>query len=211
MEARNRFREGWIMLLRPFKFGELSKPLQKMTILYAYSEQPIINMELTEEGKNLLKEAHDNIDKPFGPMIGQSNIWRRGFGEASDEFYNHRISVQLDAIYKQYAKQENYKGEIVQCYVEKQLCRFYPEEYNVISRETFEHLLSCDEQEYQIEVEDSKIFDLPEMKTKLHYLMSRGISRESAMKMNSNDVKDSVIFRPQQAILEIFCRDHEIY
>ena len=50
MIAKHKFREGWIMLKRPFKFGELSKPLQKMTVLYAFSEKPIITMELNAKG-----------------------------------------------------------------------------------------------------------------------------------------------------------------
>lgn len=209
MEAKNRFREGWIMLLRPFDFAELSKPLQKMTILYAYSEQPIISYTLNEKG---LKEMKDLNYYSSGSSVtkGHHAIYSKRFGE-DDETYELRLANAADKIYRDYAKVENYKGQIVQCYVEKQLCRFYPDEYNVISRETFEHLLSCDEQEYKIEIEDQKFFDLKSIKERLFYIQSRGINKDLAKKMSSKEAKDAVIFRPQEAILEMFCREHEIY
>ena len=43
------------MLKRPFAFAELSKPLQKMTILYAFSEKPIITVELNAKGIEKMK------------------------------------------------------------------------------------------------------------------------------------------------------------
>ena len=52
IEAKNKFREGFIILKRPFLFAELKNPLQKYTILWAYSEKPVINKVLTEEGEN---------------------------------------------------------------------------------------------------------------------------------------------------------------
>ena len=121
------------------------------------------------------------------------------------------MSGLYDYIFKTYSTVETYHGQVVQTYVEGQLCKFFPEEYNVISRETFEHLLSCDEQEYQIEVEDPKFFEIGPIKDRLHYIQSRGIDREMAFKMISSEAKDAVIFRPQQAVLEAFCRPHEIY
>lgn len=211
MNAKNKFREGWVMLLRPFDFAELSKPLQKMTILYAYSEQPIVNMVLNEKGVQELEDLNEAWDKKgkIG-IFGGSKIYGIRFGE-SEEDYDDRMGRYLDDIYRKYSTKEDYKGEIVQCYVEKQLCRFYPDEYNVISRETFEHLLSCDENEYKIEIEDSKYFDLKSIKEKIFYIQSRGIPKDIATKMNSVEAKDAVIFRPQEAILEMFCREHEIY
>lgn len=210
MEAKNRFKEGWIMLLRPFDFAELSEPLQKMTILYAYSEQPIINMELNEKGREELEDLNEAWDRKGKVGFHGSQMYAIRFGEPEEQ-YDARMGRYLDDIFRLYSKQENYKGEIVQCYVEKQLCRFYPEEYNVISRETFEHLLTCDEQEYKIDVEDKKFFDLKSIKDRLFYIQSRGIGKNIAMKMSSKEAKDAVIFRPQEAILEMFCREHEIY
>ena len=209
MIAKHRFKEGWVMLLRPFRFAELEKPLQKMTILYAYSEQPIIKMELNEKGIELMDALNEDYGKPMSLTSGRTN-YRKRFGESDDD-YEERISKEVDSIIRNYSTQENYQGEIVQCYVEGELCRFYPGEYNVISRETFDHLLTCDEEEYKIEVEDERYFDIKGIKERLFYIRSRGISKNLAMKMNSGEAKDSVIFRPQPAVLEMFCRDYEIY
>lgn len=208
MKAKDMFREGWIMLLRPFKFGELSKPLQKMTILYAYSEQPIIKMELTQKGKEEMELVSEHYGKTS--ITNHHRVYSKRAFE-SDEVYEARMEKTIDRIYKDHCTQENYQGQIVQCYVEGQLCRFYPGEYNVISRETFDHLLTCDEEEYTIEIEDERYFDIKEIKNRLFYIRSRGIPKNLAMKMNSGEAKDSVIFRPGDAILEMFCREHEIY
>ena len=59
MNAKFKFREGWIMLNRPFKFGELKQPLQKMTVLYAFSEKPILEMTLNLEGQKEYKKLLD--------------------------------------------------------------------------------------------------------------------------------------------------------
>ena len=209
MIAKHRFKEGWIILLRPFRFVELEKPLQKMTILYAYSEQPIIKMELNEKGTEMMQDLNNNYGKPMS-LTKMGSEYRKRFGE-SETIYEDRINSLIDYITKNYSTQENYEGEIVQCYVEGNLCRFHPGEYNVISRETFDHLLTCDEEEYKIEVEDERYFDIKGIKERLFYIRSRGISKNIAMKMNSGEAKDSVIFRPQPAVLEMFCRDYEIY
>lgn len=210
MNAKNKFREGWIMLLRPFEFAELKKPLQKMTILYAYSEKPIINMVLNEKGREELKWLNHYWDKKGGGLSDFHKMYQRRLFE-DDDTYDERMGRYLDKIFRDYCIEEDYKGEIVQCYVEGQMCRFYPEEYNIISRETFEHLLTCDEREYQIEIENKSHFDIKTVKERIFYIQSRGVSKEKAMKMSSKEAKDSVIFRPQQAILEMFCREHEIY
>lgn len=211
MIAKEMFREGWIMLLRPFQFGELSKPLQKMTILYAYSEKPIIERTLNEEGKKKLEELKEHWNQDGkSSMMDYHKTYSKRFGETGAE-YDYRMNEIYNYIFKTYATVEEYHGQIVQTYVEGVLCRFFPEEYNVISRETFEHLLSCDESEYLIEVEDPKFFEIGPIKDRLFYIQSRGIDKELALKMASGEAKDAVIFRPQQAVLEAFCRPHEIY
>lgn len=211
MDAKSRFKEGWIILLRPFDFAELSKPLQKMTILYAYSEKPIINMILTEKGKELLNEWCEYSDKEGKSSVTNMHPFYSRMFRETDKEYKERMDKHYDDIYRLHATQEEYKGELVQCYVEKTLCKFFPEEYNVISRETFEHILTCDEQEYKIEIEDPKFFDTKNIKDKLFYIQSRGINSSMSMKMNAKEAKDAVIFRPQPAILEMFCKEHEIY
>lgn len=197
------------MLKRPFAFAELSKPLQKMTILYAFSEKPIITMELNAKGIEEMKILNESCGKSIVAFGGDIKYKKR-FGE-SDDSYEVRISEYIDQIFIEHSTQENYQGEIVQCYVEGQMCRFYPEEYSVISKETFYHLLTCDDQEYTIDVESEEIFETKALKERLFYIRSRGISKGKAMKMNCGEARDAVIFRPGQAILEMFCREHEIY
>lgn len=208
MDAKLKFREGWVMLNRPFKFAELSKPLQKMTVIYAYSEKPIIEMKLNKKGLELMKEYDENYGKPMS-LLGGSSF--RKLHNESDDLYEARMERIHDYILRTFSTQENYKGEIVQCYVEGIPCRIYPDEYNIISKETFDHLLTCDENEYQVEIENEIMFDTKEIKQKIFYLRNRGIGKEMAIKMNCAEMKDSVIFRPQQAVLDMFCREHEIY
>lgn len=209
MIAKHKFREGWIMLKRPFKFGELSKPLQKMTVLYAFSEKPIITMELNAKGIEEMKILHESYGKGIA-VFGGDIKYKKRFGEDEDS-YEERIAEYTDQIFRAHSTQENYQGEIVQCYVEGEMCRFYPEEYSIISKETFDHLLACDDQEYTIDVESEEIFETKALKERLFYIRSRGISKNRAMKMNCGEARDAVIFRPGQAILEMFCREHEIY
>lgn len=209
MIAKHKFREGWIMLKRPFTFAELSKPLQKMTILYAFSEKPIITMELNAKGIEEMEILNESYGKAIGSFTGDQR-YKKGFGE-SDDSYEERMTKEIDQIFREYSTQENYQGEIVQCYVEGQMCRFYPEEYSIISKETFDHLLTCDDQEYTIDVESEEIFETKALKERLFYIRSRGIPKGKAMKMNCGEARDAVIFRPGQAILNMFCREHEIY
>jgi hypothetical protein len=211
MNAKEMFREGWIMLLQPFKFVELTKPLQKLTILYAFSEKPIIEMTLNEKGREALEELTECWNKGGqSSVLSHNTNYSRRFGEHEDD-YNARMQEQYDYIFKTCTTEANYIGQVVQTYVEGTLCRFYPEEYNVISRETFEYLLSCDHREYQIEMEDPTFFEMGPIKDRLFYLRSRGIDRQMAVKMSSGEARDAVIFRPQPALLELFCRPDEIY
>jgi hypothetical protein len=209
MKAKHMFREGWIMLLRPFQFGELSKPLQKLTVLYAYSEQPIIKMELTQKGVDEMDLVWEYYGKN-GSLGHHHNVYSKRTFE-TDELYELRMEKVINKIWRDHATQENYEGQIVQCYVEGELCRFYPDEYKIISSEFLDYLLTCDEHEYQLEIEDGTIFTTQDMKNKVFYTRSRGIPKTKALKMNSREAKDCVIFRPQQAILDMFCRENEIF
>ena len=186
MNAKNKFREGWIMLLRPFKFAELKKPLQKMTVLYAYSEKPLIDMELNEKGVEQMNLVNEHYGKT--KSLFHHHEHRQGEHE-TDTQYTTRMDKVIDTIMRTYATQENYKGELVQCYVEGELCKFYPEEYSIISRETFDHLLTCDEREYKIEIEDETFFKMKGVKDKIFYTQTRGISKSLATKMNSAEAK----------------------
>ena len=207
MNAKLKFREGWIMLLRPFDFGNLSKPLQKLTILYAYSEKPIIEIQLNDKGKTELELASSLYNKEFVITQASSN-WRKRFQE-SDEDYEERFCRMIDRVYAEQSTVEFYKGEIVQCYVENQLCRFYPHEYSIISQETFDHVLTAEE--YSMDIESKTHFLRKDVAETLHYVRSRGIDKTLAERMASAGAKDAVIFRPWQELLEYFCRKNEIY
>ncbi len=179
MDARLTFKEGWIMLLRPFKFGELKEPLQKLTILYAFSEKPMINMSLSPEGLKEMELLNESYGKNGGLSFHTS--YHKRFKESDDD-YEERIGKEIDRIIKNYSTQEDYEGEIVQCYIENIMCRFYPGEYSIISRETFEHLLICPEEEYTIDIQNPNMFKLKEIRDRLHYIRSRGISENLAKK-----------------------------
>lgn len=209
MKAKDKFREGWIMLLRPFKFAEISQPLQKMTVLYAYSDKPLLSYELNEKGKEEMEKLN-YFSENNSIFSGHHATYSKRLNEDIDEF-DERISKEQDRILSMFSTVEVYKGTIVECYVEGQLCKFFPDEYNVISKETFDHLLVCDEHEYKIDIENETYFATSTIKDRLHYIMSRGIDRDKAMKMASGEAMDNVIFRPQEAVLEMFCREHEIY
>lgn len=208
MKAKTKFREGWIMLLRPFAFAELSKPLQKMTILYAYSEKPMVSYELNTKGREEMAIINDHYGKTS--IVNHHKVYSKRHFE-NEEAYEIRMDSVIDKVIRDFGTEEVYKGELVQCIVEGEICKFYPEEYNVISRETFDHILTCDPHEYIIEVEDNSFFELKDVKNKIFYTQTRGIKKEKAMQMNSNEAKDAVIFRPGPAILEMFCRSNEIY
>ena len=203
MDARLRFKEGWIMLLRPFKFAELKEPLQKLTILYAFSEKPIINLMLTEKGKKLVGNALAAYDG-----LNKRHSLSKGFNE-NDDIYEERFGKAFDELIRINSTVEDYKGEIVQCYVQNQMCRFYPEEYTVISRETFEEVLIAEE--YTMDIETVSYFKEKNIADKLHYIRSRGIDKTLAERMSAIEARDSVIFRPRIELLQLFCRENEIY
>ena len=166
-------------------------------------------MELNAKGIEEMEILNKNYGKPIGSISGDHR-YRIRFGE-DEESYEYRMDRYAAQIIKEHSTQENYHGEIVQCYVEGEMCRFYPEEYSIISKETFDHLLTCDDEEYTIDVESEEIFETKALKERLFYIRSRGIPKGKAMKMNCGEARDAVIFRPGQAILEMFCRKHEIY
>jgi len=56
-DARNRFREGWVMLRRGFVFGELPQPLFPLTIFYAYKSKHVSCT--SKEGLELLDEIYN--------------------------------------------------------------------------------------------------------------------------------------------------------
>lgn len=206
MNAKNKFREGWIMLLRGFKFHELSSPLQHMTMLYAYSNKPLISFELNDKGKELLEDFKENYGKPMTLTSGCSEF-RKRFNEPDDK-YEDRMNQEYDRIYSNYQNVEVYNGEIVECYVEGVTCKFYPDEYKVISQETFGEVINGDA--FMMKIDNPNLFELEDIKDQVFYIRSRGIDEDKAKHLASSSLKDAIYFKPKKELLEMFTRDHEI-
>lgn len=208
MNVKDRFVEGWVMLLRPFSFVELKEPLQKMTILYAFSDEPVYETELTSEGRAIMSYIHGQIGKPFGLSTEANNIWRRGSGEKNDDLYDYRIDRQLEIEVRKH-QEKRYIGQKIIVMINGVECKFFPEEYNTISKETLEYLPSAEE--YEIEVLNKNGLADKVISDRLYYIRTRGISEKDALRMIAPGLKDSAIFRPTSDLLNHFCRPHEIY
>jgi len=193
INAKDKFREGFIMLQRPFDFIELKSPLQKFTILWAYSEQPVTKVVLNSDGK----EELDLIENSSNPL---------GFWNQEDK--EKYLQKEIDYIYSHKKYLETlYEGEIVQAYVEGQLCRFYPDEYTIVSKEKLNEIML--EEGYHV-VCDNSLFEIKDFKDKKHYLQSRGVSERVARKWASLSYGNLVMYKPYYELLEMFCRPYEI-
>lgn len=203
MLAKNNFREGHIILQRPFDFSELEYGIPKMTILYAYIERPVFEDELTPEGKERFAE----VERAGNFFEGTPRL-RKGIFE-SQESYDDRIAAEFERIAQDAS---NYKkvhaGNIVQAIIDGVPCSFWPDEYNILPSETLLELLHDDS--YHMVTSDDSIFKLPEMEKKIFYLQSRGISKPKAKRLCSFGLKDMVIYFPHPELQKMFCRDWEV-
>lgn len=194
IDARKRFKEGFIMLNRPFSFAELKTPLQKFTIVWAYSEKPKEHQAITDLGKEKAEEVEHSTS-------------RIGFFKPADR--EEWIEKEIEKIYKDPKYNETiYEGEMVQTYIEGRLCRFYPDEYTIVSQEKLTDIMS--EEGYHT-ILDPAINKLSDFRTKKHYLQSRGISEHIANKWASLSYKELVIYKPYYELLKMFCRSNEVY
>lgn len=109
-----------------------------MTVLYAFSEKPILEMTLNLEGQ---KNTKSLMLMDIITLFSNSSQYCKYFKESQEE-YENRIDAATNLIFKTYGTQEEYKGEIVQSIIEGEICRFYPDEYTVIKPETLDHLLT---------------------------------------------------------------------
>lgn len=200
------FREGWIMLKRPFEFHELSNPLQKLTLLYAFADRPIIRLKLDEKGMELYQDYLDNYGKPPS-VTGGKSIWNKLLNESENE-YELRVERDLNNLYKNHQRIEIYEGHMVQCYVEGQLCKFYPEEYSIIGPDTFQ--MAVEGEEYLMKVENENVFQMEEIKNKIFYMRQRGVPLDKSKKWSSSSLKDSIYFKPRMELLEMFAYPNEI-
>jgi len=192
ISAKDKFREGFIMLLRPFQFAELKNPIQKLTILWAYSEQPIIRNVLTAKSREKIEEIENST--PF--MFSQ---------QSKDEW----LESHIEKVINDSNNYENlYEGEIVQCIVEGQTTRFYPDEYRILGKDKVFDLMQDDG--YHTILTD-EVRKLPDFAEKCHYLRSRGVSKDKAEKWTSLSYQSLVMYKPYYELLQMFCREHEIY
>jgi hypothetical protein len=194
IDAKNKFREGYIMLLRPFDFAELRNPLQKLTILWAYSEQPITKKIL----KPAAREQADLIENS-APMF------MLGGKEAKENW----IEIELERLFDQKESWEMlYEGEVVQCTVEGQTCRFYPDEYRIMDKE---RLFEIMQEEGYHTIIANELKEIKEFKDKVHYLQSRGVKKNIAEKWSTLAYGPMVMYKPYYELLDMFCRSQEIY
>jgi hypothetical protein len=191
IDAKNKFREGFIKLKRPFEFDELESPIQKFTILWAYSEKPLFTKSLTEKAR----ERISNIDRTS--YLGSS------FFEAPD-----RKEKEIEkVIYDQGSYDEIYKGDVVQCFVEGKMCRFFPDEYSILTMGEMSDTMQ--EEGYHV-ICNPSIYSVQAFKDRAHYIQSRGIDSHIAKKWAGLYFKDLVVYKPYYEVLLMFCRPHEI-
>ena len=194
INAKEKFREGFIMLNRPFAFAELKDPLQRFTILWAYAEAPVTRTVVSQAGL----EKADEIENTTGAI---------GFWGVDSR--TEWIEKEIEKVYNNPKYQEvQYEGEIVQAFVDGQLCRFYPDEYSIIGPEKLTDIMQ--EEGYHTICSEA-IYGLPDFRNKKHYLQSRGVPERIAKKWASVTFRDLVIYKPYHQLLTMFCRDHEIY
>lgn len=188
INAKDKFREGYIRLKRPFEFAELDEPLQELTVLYAYAEKPVFTKVLTDQARQVIDQISR---KPYwGSLVDKQN------------YIDQQVEIVLgmDGSHK-----EEYEGEIVQCYVGKTLCRFYPDEYSILSEEALQVLY--DEEGYHVMVNNDALYSLPSVKDRMFYCQSRGIDKNTALRWAVKGMKELVYFKPYFQLLELFARN----
>lgn len=194
MDAKNKFREGFIVINRPFKFVEMKTPIQKNTIVWAYSEQPIIKKELSEEAKE--KYA----------LVANSS---QGIGYFTAKDKEEALQADLEAILKDIKNYiPLYEGEIVQTTIEGVTCRFYPDEYSILPLERLQQIL---EYEGMHTICSPTLKTLKDFTDKVFYLTSRGIDLRTAERWCSALYKDLVYYKPYYELLLQTCRPEQIY
>jgi hypothetical protein len=196
IDAKNKFREGFVLIRRQFHFADMESPIQKLTIAYAYSEGP-------KTVKMLTREAMDKADE-----IRMQNFAGRFLPTASDDVEDY-IDMQLEQLFLDpNSNYDHYEGEIVQIEIEGKTIRLYPDEYSVMSKDRMRQLL--EEDGYHAICSDS-LLKLKSFRDQTHYLKSRGVPEATANKWVSVSYGELVYYKPYFELLQMFCRDHEIY
>lgn len=88
------------------------------------------------------------------------------------------------------------------------MCRFYPEEYSILTRDYVSKLL---EEEGYHAILDPALKSIKDFQDKVFYLSSRGVPKKIAEKWASLSYKDLVYYKPYFEVLDLYCRSHEIY
>lgn len=194
INAKEKFREGYILINRPFQFKEMKNPIQRNTIVWAYSEQPVVE-------KNLSAKAREEIDLAYNTSgLGFHPQWN------PKEDY---ITRELERIYNNPKNYDSlYVGDIVQSTIDGVLCRFHPDEYSILDQDTMNELLL--ESGYHTMCTEG-LLKIKEFRDKRHYLMSRGVGEDTAQRWSSLGFRDLVYYKPYFGLLKMFCRPNEIY
>lgn len=119
------------------------------------------------------------------------------------------LERELEIIYgDKNSFEELYEGEIVQCTIEGQLARFYPDEYKIMDKERLFEIMQ--EEGYHTIIQ-KELKNVKEFYDKVHYLQSRGVNKSVADKWASLSYGPMVMYKPYYQLLEYFCRENEIY
>jgi hypothetical protein len=193
VNAKDKFREGFIMLKRPFDFGDLDVPLQNLTILWAYSERPVIKNYLSSEAMEKIADI-ENTTPPLGFFST----------EERDEYIERKIQWVYDNP-KMY--EPLYEGDIVQSVVNGQTVRFYPSEYTIVNSEKLAEIMA--EEGYHT-ICNPSLYKTKDFTDKVHYLVSRGVNKRNAEKWASLGYRDMVMYKPYYELLTMFTRPQHI-
>lgn len=175
IDVKNRFREGFILLLRPFLFKEIS--IRKFTICYAFSEKPLYS-----------KEINPNYETKLELLLNQKTYFNKKSIEDEIE--------QLDK--NKYI--EYYEGEIVISEIDNVQVRFFPNEYSIIQNLT-DFVIDYDDYNAVL---NEKLLTKIDFLDKVFYLKSRGLSEDSAKRIASFTFKDLVYYLPSLEINRMF-------
>jgi len=190
----DRFTEGYIMLLRPFRFANLS--IQKLTILYAFFEQKMFEYHLSDEQEKELIQLEFEQDN----LLAMAALERK-------EAINERYDAKKDAIrYDRARLVKKYVGAKIECTINKINVSFMPGEYTIIPEDRIvnEYIES-----YHCvttrELEANKDFN-----NKKFYLLSRGVPDHVATSFCAFEFKGLCYYKPPLPLLEYYCRPEEI-
>lgn len=190
INAKNKFKEGYIMLLRPFDFANLDRPLQQFTILYAYAEQPKFSYKIDPRVNEEFKDIKYRV--------------RFRLGDDKEEY----LSERYEELLRKYPDKKTYEGEVVQSIVDGELCKFFPDEYSIIDKQKFSEVI-YDDIAYKLDIQDETIYH--HVKDQIYYAQTRGISKDMATRIASFNVHDAVILRPTIHLLDEFLHQNRIF